>query len=116
MAVLPETTRIALFIFGCIPTRIAIIASVFLGIYSQIAAILLISIGIGFGTLFLTKSRLNAPEGGGNTWWAAYRPLLSILYLTSGIAVMHQRRKLAAVLLSIDLGLGILLFIREHTQ
>ena len=37
--------------------------------------------------LYFTNTRLNAPEGGGVTWWAKYRLIHAMLYITAAIYI-----------------------------
>ena len=72
------------FLSMCLPTRLALallaktVDKPTLKLLSYIAFI----IGIMFLYLFVFKKRINAPEGGGKTWWHNYRILHGLMYLT----------------------------------
>tara|TARA_Y100000992_G_C21243893_1_gene482202 strand:+ start:48 stop:413 length:366 start_codon:yes stop_codon:yes gene_type:complete len=72
--------------------------------------IIILSIGLSFLNLYFTNGRLKAPEGGGDTWWAKYRLIHGLLYLSGAIYLFHQER-LASIPLLIDVTLGLVLFI-----
>lgn len=74
------------YMFGCIPVRttIALVMALIMtdvlsqNIYCGVNTI----IGLGFLGLWLTNSRMNAPEAaGGVTWWASNRWVHGLFYL-----------------------------------
>jgi hypothetical protein len=102
-----------LFILACIPLRI-IIATLPLVLPARIlpflGLLLFLPIAIGFLYLYFTNSRLEAPEGGGITWWARYRIIHGLLYLTAAIALLLRFHPAAAALpLFADVLLGLVL-------
>jgi uncharacterized protein YjeT (DUF2065 family) len=106
------------FLLFCIPTRILIaytsqyIPDKYLGIYG----IILLAIGIAFLYLFFTNGRTNAPEAGGITWWAQYRILLGMLWITAAIYAFKGKKNLIWIPLAIDILFGIVLFTIKHTK
>ena len=68
---------------------------------------------IGFLYLYFNNLRLNAFEAGGNTWWAEYRLIHGMLYLTAAI-YSYQMKSIAWIPLAIDVIFGFILFINKH--
>lgn len=104
-----------LFLLACIPARI-IIALLPLYIdtsYLPYYGTLLLLPAFGFLYLYFNNLRLNAPEAGGTTWWAEYRIIHGMLYLTASIYALQEKR-LAWVPLTIDVALGLVLFLFRH--
>ena len=103
------------FLLGCIPVRIGI---ALLPLYLDkdwlpYYGYGLLAISAGFSYLFFTKTRQNAPEGGGNTWWAKFRLFHSAMYMCGGIyAIMKSR--FASLPILVDTFLGIGLFLDQH--
>ena len=73
----------------------------------------LLFISSSFLYLFFTKSRLNAFESGGSTWWASYRLIHGMLYLCAAI-YCFKKEKIAWIPLAIDVILGLILFINKR--
>ena len=69
------------FLIGCIPIRIiiALIAMYINKEYLPYYGLVLLGPALGFLYLYFTKSRLNAPEAGGITWWANLRIVHGLL-------------------------------------
>jgi hypothetical protein len=110
-----ETKSISLFVSVCMPIRI-LIAMVPLYIRTDnlpYYGALLLMFAFGFLYLYFNNLRLNASEGSGTTWWANYRLLHGLLYLTAAI-YSFQEKIIAALPLAIDVGLGLILFIFRH--
>ncbi len=103
--------RILLFLFLCIPLRLllAYLPQVLPKPYFFIFAIIVALMGFGFLYLAFGNTRLQAPEGGGQTWWASYRFIHGMLLMTAVIYLIKKDRK-ASIPLLIDVILGILLF------
>ena len=74
----------------------------------KLFALLPLAIGIGMAYLYFTNTRLNAPEGGGTTWWAKYRLIHAMLYITAAIYIA-QGNDTAWVPIVVDTILGIVL-------
>lgn len=106
-----DTTRAVLFLGVCVPLRLglAYVPTVIAEHYLRYFGILILAMACG--TLFLawTNTRLNAPEGGGHTWWAPYRFIHGMLLLAASVYLLRKERT-AHVPLLIDALLGVLLF------
>ena len=67
--------------------------------------------------LYFTSSRLQAPEGGGVTWWAKYRILHGILYALAASSCFVNLPEAAHFFLTCDVVLGIILYVlHRHFQ
>ena len=103
------------FLLGCIPLRVAIallplyVSKNTLTYYS----IPLFAIAISFLFLYFTHGRQHAFEAGGATWWANYRLLHGLLYLAAAIYAFNQSRT-AWIPLTIDVFLGLALFVHKR--
>ena len=75
--------------------------------------IITIIIGISFLFLYFTNGRMNAPEGGGVTWWANYRLIHGLLYLAASI-YLFNRDRIAWIHLANDSLLGLLIFLNTQ--
>ena len=104
------------FIFLCIPARIflAYISRIIPDKYLKIYGILLLLMGLSFLYLFITNSRLNAPEAGGKTWWSQFRILIGIFYIIAAIYAFQGKRNLIWIPLAIDIIFGIIIFGMHH--
>jgi hypothetical protein len=111
----PINRHTLLFLFACIPVRIiiALMPLYFDSSYLPYYGSILLLPALGFLYLYFNNLRLNAPEGGGNTWWAEYRIIHGMLYLTAAIYAL-QEKKLVWVPLTIDVALGIVLFLFRY--
>ena len=112
---LAKEESIKLFIFGCIPVRLII---ALLPVYIEekllpFFSILLFIISFSFFYLYIFNLRQNAFEAGGNTWWANYRIIHAILYITAGVLSLNKNR-LAYIPLIIDVIIGTILFVRKR--
>ena len=113
--VLSNSQQITYFLLGCIPVRIILAAlplylsKTYLFYYGGI----LLCVSLFFTYLYFNNLRLNAPEGGGTTWWAKYRIIHAALYLVAAIYAL-QKMSTAWVPLSIDVVFGLLLFTYKH--
>ena len=108
---LTEKKRIILFLLGCIGARIilAILPLYLSKIWLPYFGFIILIIACSFLYLYFTNGRLKAPEGGGNTWWAKFRLIHGLLYLTSAI-YLFQKERVASLPLFIDVILGLILF------
>lgn len=109
-----DKERILYFIFGCIALRLVL---AYLPLYLSKKwlpklGVLTFIIGISFLYLYFTNGRMNAPEGGGVTWWANYRLLHGFLYITASI-YLFQSKKVAWIPLMIDVLFGLIMFIKN---
>lgn len=109
--------RFALFLFGCIPMRLALAALAYYGskwIVNTLALITLM-ISIGFMIIFLGGFRTRGVETGGDLiWWNAIRPIHAFLYLAFGIMVFTGMRHQAWKALFIDAIFGLFAFLYFH--
>ena len=104
------------FLLLCIPARILIaLASKFVpDEYLKFYGIILGLIGLSFLYLFITNSRLSAPEAGGKTWWAQFRILIGFFYITAAVYAFQGKRDLIWIPLAIDIIFGIIIFGIRH--
>ena len=112
---LSEVKRKIYFILLCIPVRLMLAAvplilnKRFLPYFGFLVGIM----GTNMLYLFFKKMRLNAFEGGGNTWWANFRLLHGALYLTASILAYCQNYK-ACIPLFLDAFVGLILHFSHH--
>lgn len=107
---------IALFLGLCIPFRLAIAwgtTKIPLD-YLKYLGIILLLVALGFLYLYFSNSRLQAPEAGGSTWWASYRLLIGMLWLTASIYAFTGRNDMIWKPLIIDVLLGLVIFYYKH--
>lgn len=112
---LSEKNSINYFLFGCIPARI-LISIIPLLVNADILfyyGFILLVIGASFLYLYFTNGRLNAFEAGGYTWWANYRIIHGLLYLIAAWYAFNQK-KIAYIPLSLDVFIGLGLFLNKH--
>ena len=106
-----------LFYLFCIPVRFFLIYIFYKKIippsYQPLIGMILISISLSWIYLYFTKTRLNAVEGGGITWWHELRLIHAALYMCAGIYAL-QSNYLAYIPLSLDLKLGIVFHILNN--
>jgi hypothetical protein len=109
---LSKSSSIQYFLLACIPSRIILsILPLYLSEkYLFYYGFLLLAIASSFLFLYFTNKRLNADEGGGNTWWANFRLIHGLLYLCAAIYSI-QGKKIASIPLLIDTFIGLKLFI-----
>ena len=112
---LDARTRTIWFFSFCITLRLLIAYVAYLATRPQAKhpiwksfALVPLAIGIGLAYLYFTQTRLNAPEGGGTTWWAKYRLIHAMLHITAAIYILQGNDK-AWVPLVIDVLIGIVL-------
>lgn len=108
--------RKLLFLFGCIPTRLALAFIVFkldLSKWGTLAGLITLGFAIGFGYLWLTNGRKTGFEAGGPIWWMNWRIVHSGLFLITSI-LLFIHNKHAYVPLLMDALLGTFLHLRHH--
>jgi hypothetical protein len=112
---LEKNDRILYFLLGCIGVRtfLAILPIYLPYSWLQLYSIPVFIIGACLLFLYFTDGRLNAPEGGGNTWWSNYRLIHGVLYLAASIYLLKKQR-FAWIPLSLDTLLGLFLFLFNH--
>jgi len=98
-----------LFLLLCIPARIGLFLLATRGPeFSRIPlGSVLTAIGLSFVYLYVTKSRMSAPEAGGKTWWNSLRPVHALLYLVAGTSLLNGNRKIAGAALGTDVLIGL---------
>jgi len=112
---LSEKQSINYFLLGCIPTRVIIaLIPVYINTeWLRVYSILLFAIAFSFLFLFFFNLRQHAYEAGGITWWANYRIIHGLLYLTAAI-LAFQKNYLAWIPLALDVFIGLFLFIQKR--
>ena len=110
-------TRRKLFVYACIPIR-AIMAALpamlplaFLPLYGVVTAL----ISVSFLYLYFSEKRMQAPEGGGSTWWHKLRLVHGMQYATAAIYLMRQSRE-ATIPLALDILCGAGLFAHQQIK
>ena len=108
--------RILYFLIGCIGIRTIIAVS---PLYTPsewlpLLGLFTLSFGVSFLYLYFVNGRLNAPEGGGVTWWASYRLLHGLLYVAASI-YLFKKQRIAWLPLTMDVLLGLGVFLVEHS-
>ena len=101
--------RAFFFIWMCIPIRLYMAWLPQETKYLKSFGLILAIMSVTTFYQYMTNSRLNAYEGGGNTWWASYRIIHSLLYTIAAI-LLFQNNSNASIPLVIDVIMGILLF------
>lgn len=99
-------TRILVFLFLCIGTRLALSAVTY-KYPNRVLAIPLLLIGGSFFYLFFSGQRPVGIEAGGVIWWAHVRPIHGALYLLAGTLLFTSHSHHAYVPLLIDVGIGL---------
>lgn len=104
------------FVFGCLFARFIIAYSCFYipDYLLPMKSIVIFMIGSAFIYLYMFKLRMNAPEGGGKTWWNYARPLHGLLYVLASILLITGDRVNAAYLLFADVFFGLIAFLYNH--
>lgn len=106
-----------MFVFGCVPARI-LIAGAVLNMPPRLqikATASLAAIGICFATLYYFELRMNAPEGGGTTWWHRIRPLHSLTYLLAASLLVAGKEWYASTVLIVDVTIGLCAWMRKNS-
>ena len=106
------------FLFLCIPARILLAwgSQIVPDEYLVYYGILLGLIGLSFLYLFITNSRLSAPEAGGKTWWSQFRILIGFFYITAAVYAFQGKRNLIWIPLAIDIVFGLIIFGIQHLK
>ena len=104
------------FLLLCIPARIIIaLGSQFIpNDYLWLYASVLLLIGLSFVYLFITNSRLNAPEAGGKTWWSQFRIIIGFFYIAAAVYAFQGKRNLIWIPLAMDIVFGLTIFAYQH--
>jgi hypothetical protein len=87
-----KNNRVALFLVGCIGSRLLLTYLAKTSEYKKIIAYLCIIIAIVFLYIYLTKSRTTGPEVfGEKIWWNSLRPVHAFMYLMFGILALKNK-------------------------
>jgi hypothetical protein len=107
-----NNTRKFLFLFICIPLRFLLtyLSKELEGKYKKLLGILFGVIGISFLVLYFFNLRIDAPEGGGNTWWKNFRLIHGVLYLSAFVYSIKDSKNMWIPIL-IDTIFGLTLFL-----
>jgi|APFre7841882793_1041355.scaffolds.fasta_scaffold10652_3 hypothetical protein len=108
--------RFLLFLFGCIPTRLAImyIAKIIPIQYLPILGYIALIPAIGFIYLFFTGTRTSGPETfGDKIWWNNLRPIHAIFYLLFAYNAINKISS-SWIYLLYDVIFGLLSFLIFH--
>ena len=106
------------FLLLCIPARIIIaLGSQFIPTdYLWLYGVVLLLIGLSFIYLFITNSRLNAPEAGGKTWWSQFRIIIGFFYIAAAVYAFQGKRNLIWIPLAMDIVFGLTIFAYQHLK
>ena len=118
---MPTPTQALLFIVGCLGIRLLYALSAKLIIetkdrsnlrFFQISSVV---IGVSMLYLYITNSRMNAPESSsGKTWWNSYRPLHAMMHLLFVmLSLFDKTLKYAFIPLLLDVIIGAIIYIRH---
>lgn len=108
--------RWAMFLLGCIPTRllVAFILSKLSKTHLRIAGLILLIPVFGFMYIYLTGSRKTGPETqGAPIWWNHLRPTHALFYLAAAIMALRQNER-AYIPILIDTVFGLGAFLCYH--
>lgn len=105
-------TRNLLFLGVCIPLRflLSYLSYRLKDNYKNLLGIMFGIIGVSFLVLYFLELRLEAPEGGGNTWWKNFRLIHGILYISAFIYSI-KNKDIMWIPIMIDTIFGLSLFL-----
>lgn len=110
------TDRQVLFLMGCVVVRslLCVLVSRAGPDLLHLLAIPFTIMSIMFAYLFATNGRMDAPEGGGVTWWAQFRIVHALLYgIAAALAAIAS--EYTTIPLLADVVFGLILYIINHT-
>ena len=111
---LDKKQRIAMFLIGCVGARLGL-AYVALVAPNKILSVILGIIGTGFALIWIMGWRKTGLETGGQPiWWNHLRPLHALAYLTSAVLLWFKYRRDAAIIIVLDLIVGLTSFLFHH--
>jgi len=111
---LDEKQRIAMFLIGCVGSRLGL-AYAALVAPTDILSVILGIIGTGFAIIWIMGWRKTGTETGGQPiWWNHLRPLHALAYLTSAVLLWFLYREVAAIIIFLDLIIGLISFLFHH--
>lgn len=108
--------RFLLFLFGCIPTRLALVylAKNIPIMYLHLLGYITLMIGLSFAYLFLSGSRKTGPEVfGDKIWWNNLRPIHATFYLIFSYYAINKIRE-GWIYLLYDAIVGLCSFVLFH--
>ena len=108
--------RVLLFLFGCIPTRLALayFAKIIPIDYLPLLGYVTLIIAIGFIYIYLTNSRTSGPETfGDKIWWNNLRPIHAIFYFIFSYYAINKIRG-GWIYLLYDVIFGLISFLFFH--
>ena len=108
--------RFLLFLFGCIPTRLAVVylAKNISINYLPILGYITLIIGISFAYLFLSGTRQTGVEVfGDKIWWNNLRPIHATFYLIFSYYAINKMRE-GWIYLLVDVIFGLFSFLIFH--
>ena len=107
---------VVLFLCACIPLRLLLAwaTTKVPDAYMPLLAMALAAISAGILYLYFSNTRLEAPEGGGHTWWAPYRLIIGLLWLAAAVYAFQGRKDLVWIPLVIDVLFGLVVFGIRH--
>jgi hypothetical protein len=111
---LDKEQRIALFLIGCVGSRLGL-AYAALVAPTKILSVIFGIIGTGFALIWIMGWRKTGSETGGEPiWWDHLRPLHAVAYLTSAVLLWFEYREVAAIIIFLDLVIGLISFLFHH--
>ena len=114
----PIQKRFLLFLGGCIPSRLALIATAkYLPLkYLPYMGLITLTIAIGFLYLYFTGKRTSGLETqGAPIWWMKFRIIHGLMYLLFSLLAFNYIRN-AYMILLLDTIFGLALFLLHHYQ
>ena len=109
-------TRLILFLFGCIGSRVLftfIAKTVDISYLPYLGYIALLP-AIGMTYIYITGSRDYGAEAGGKIWWNCLRPVHSLLYFLFAYNAIMKNKDSAWKFLALDVVIGFVAFINRH--
>lgn len=111
--------RRALFLVGCIGTRLSFVYLAYVASLTtlRIMAVLAAVLALGFATLYLFGLRTHGIETGGQPiWWNALRPFHALMYGAFAYLAWTGQQSLAWKVLLADVVVGLDAFLWHHRQ
>lgn len=118
MKSLSNESKLLYYLALCIPVRVLIAYAPSLYTTNIIARYIhlltTVTISTGFIYLYITNQRLNAPEGGGKTWWAKYRFVHGILWGLAAFYLWKKQKQTYSILIITDILFSIATKVNEQ--
>jgi len=112
-----DILRGIIFLFGCIGTRtlLALFIASKYNIYSRLLSLVLLTIGLGFLTIYIGGFRETGQEvGGGKIWWNVLRPIHGVLYILAAYFLYNKSENISANIILIDTLIGLIAWIYKR--